>query len=131
IAAIILVLILFVIGYIIRKKYYKEIDRLESKKIELMERPVAEEMAKVKKLNMTGQTEEMFERWRHTWDEILTVHLPNIDEMLFYAEEYTDKYKFKQAKQTHERIESMLINIDEEIEVTLQELAELLDSEEK
>ncbi len=76
ISAILIILILFVVGYIIRKKYYKEVDQLDSQKLELMNRPVAEEMAKVKQLNMTGETEEMFERWRSTWDDILTVRLP-------------------------------------------------------
>ena len=96
-----------------------------------MHRPVAEEMAKVKRLNMTGQTEELFENWRKTWDNIVTVQLPDIDEMLFDAEEYTDKYRFKQAKNTHERIETILIQIEDQINVILDELAELLGSEEK
>lgn len=131
IIAIVIVLVLLVVGYIMRKKYYKEIDRLETAKLELMHRPVAEEMAKVKRLNMTGQTEELFENWRKTWDNIVTIQLPDIDEMLFDAEEYTDKYRFKQAKNTHERIETLLIQIEDQINVILDELAELLGSEEK
>ncbi|WP_233711111.1 septation ring formation regulator EzrA [Lederbergia citrisecunda] len=131
IASIILVLILFIVGYFMRKTYYKAIDRLESKKLELMNRPVMEEMAKVKKLNMTGQTEEMFERWRGMWDEIIAVELPNIDEMLFYAEEYSDKYRFKKAKEIHIKIEKMLEDIDDQINQILAELDELIGSEEK
>ncbi|MBS4202574.1 septation ring formation regulator EzrA [Lederbergia citrea] len=131
IAAIVIILILFVVGYIMRKKYYQEVDQLEKRKLELMNRPVVEEMAKVKQLNMTGQTEEMFERWRQTWDDIIAVQLPNIDEMLFYAEEYTDKYRFKQAKETHERIEDMLTKINDQIDLLLKELTELVGSEEK
>ncbi len=48
ISAIVLIIILFVVGYFIRKKYYKEMDRLEARKEELMNRPVAEELAKLK-----------------------------------------------------------------------------------
>ncbi len=48
ISAILIILVLFVVGYIIRKKYYKEVDQLDSQKLELMNRPIAEEMAKVK-----------------------------------------------------------------------------------
>ncbi|MCR2821864.1 septation ring formation regulator EzrA [Lederbergia panacisoli] len=131
IASIIIVLIFFVVGYIMRKKYYKDIDKLESRKMELMNRPVMEEMAKVKKLNMTGQTEEMFERWRGLWDDIIAVQLPNIDEMLFYAEEYSDKYRFNKAKETHIKIEKMLEDTEAQINLILEELAELIGSEEK
>ncbi|MCJ8009600.1 septation ring formation regulator EzrA [Lederbergia wuyishanensis] len=131
ITSIILVLILFIVGYFMRKKLYKEIDRLESRKLELMNRPVMEEMTKVKKLNMTGQTEEMFERWRGMWDEIIAVQLPNIDEMLFYAEEYSDKYRFNKAKETHLNIEKMLEDIEAQITQILDELEELTGSEEK
>ncbi|HEY4553055.1 MAG TPA: septation ring formation regulator EzrA [Bacillaceae bacterium] len=131
ISAIILVLILFVTGHIIRKKYYREIDRLETKKLELMNLPVAEEMAKVKSLNMTGQTERMFERWRQTWDDILAVQLPNIDEMLFDSEEYSDKYRFNKAKETNDEIEKTLGQIENRIQQIMDELKELVGSEEK
>ena len=48
IGAILIILIIFVSGYIIKKKFYKEIDRLESWKIEIMNRPVIDELGKVK-----------------------------------------------------------------------------------
>lgn len=64
------------------------------------ERPVLDEMSKVKQLNMTGQTEELFERWRQEWDELVTSKLPGIEDYLFDAEEYIDKYRFKKAKES-------------------------------
>src|SRR5690606_6756236 len=131
ISTIVLVLILFIVGYIIRKRFYKEVDKLESKKLDLMHRPVVEEMSKVKQLNMNGQTEKLFESWRQTWDEIIAVRLPNIDEMLFNAEEYTDRYRFKKAKETHQEIEKMINQIDNDITSILEELQELIGSEEK
>src|SRR3954453_9544590 len=84
----ILLLALFVVGYLIKKKYFKEMDRLEGWKIDLLNRPILDEMTKVKKLNMTGQTEELFENWRNQWDDIVTVKLPDLEEMLFDAEEF-------------------------------------------
>ncbi|MCM3455974.1 septation ring formation regulator EzrA [Heyndrickxia oleronia] len=130
IGAILIILIIFVSGYIIKKKFYKEIDRLESWKIEIMNRPVIDELGKVKQLNMTGETEEMFERWRKNWDDIVAVELPDIEDHLFDSEEFTDKYRFKLAKESNQKIEAILTNIDAKIDKILGELNELIGSEE-
>lgn len=131
IGGIVLVIVLFISGYILKKKYYKEVDRLETWKIDIMNRPVQEEMSKVKQLNMTGQTEELFERWREDWDDIQTVQLPNVEEYLFDAEEYIEKYRFRKAKEEFKSIESYLQGIEDNIQKLLNELNELVGSEEK
>ena len=38
--------------------------RLEKEKLQIQHKPIFEEMTKIKQLNMTGETEEKFERWR-------------------------------------------------------------------
>lgn len=128
---IILLLALFVLGYFIKKKYFKEMDRLEAWKIDLFNRPIMDEMSKVKKLNMTGQTEELFEGWRNQWDEIVTVKLPNLEEMLFDAEEYIDRYRFNKAKGIQQEINNKLQATETEINKIVEELHELVGSEEK
>lgn len=127
----ILLLALFLVGYIIKKKYFKEMDRLEAWKIDLFNRPVQDEMSKVKQLNMTGQTEELFERWRNQWDEVVTIKLPNLEEMLFDAEEYIDKYRFNKAKSVQQNIAAQLQETENQINSILEELHELVGSEEK
>ncbi|NRD76125.1 septation ring formation regulator EzrA [Bacillus sp. BRMEA1] len=127
----ILLLVLFVIGYVIKKKYFKEMDRLEAWKIDLFNRPIPDEMSKVKQLNMTGQTEELFEQWRNQWDDIITVKLPKFDVMLFEAEEYIDKYRFKKAKEVQTEIVHKLQETEAQIKNILDELHELVGSEEK
>lgn len=114
-----------------KKKYYKESDRLEKWKLDINTRPVIEEMQKVKQLNMNGQTEERFEKWRHDWDEIITVKLPDLEELLFDAEEFIDKYRFKKAKAVQMEIEKALTETEEKIKTILSELNELVGSEEK
>lgn len=131
IGAIVIVLILLIIGFITRKKYYKEIDKLEAWKIDIMNRPVVDELGKVKQLNMTGETEEMFERWRKAWDDIVAVELPDIEDYLFDSEEFTDKYRFKMAKESNMKIETILKNVEAKIENILGELHELIGSEEE
>lgn len=126
-----LVIALFIIGYFIKRKHFKEIDRLEAWKLNIMDRPVLAEMSRVKQLNMTGQTEEMFERWRSEWDEVVTVMLPDVEELLFDGEEYIDKYRFGKAKEVQRAIQAKLEETEEWIKRILSELNELVGSEEK
>jgi septation ring formation regulator len=118
-------------GYLIKKRYFKEMDRLEAWKIDLMNRPVLDEMSKVKLLNMTGQTEELFERWRNQWDDVVTVQLPELEEMLFDAEEYIDRYRFSKAKGVQQAINAKLQETEDQIKSIVEELHELVGSEEK
>ncbi|WP_462411302.1 septation ring formation regulator EzrA [Neobacillus sp. Marseille-QA0830] len=127
----ILVLAFFVVGYFIKKKYFKEMDRLEAWKIDLFNRPIQDEMSKVKQLNMTGQTEELFEKWRNQWDDVVTVKLPDLEELLFDAEEYIDHYRFKKAKGVQALISEKLQETENQVNGILEELYELVGSEEK
>jgi septation ring formation regulator len=131
IGGIVIAIALFLTGYLMKKKYYKEIDRLEGWKMDITDRPVLDEMSKVKQLNMTGQTEELFERWRNEWDDIVTGQLPGVEELLFDAEEYIDRYRFKKAKEVQQAIEENLAGIEDKIKGLLAEINELVGSEEK
>ncbi len=127
----ILLLAVIIVGYFIKKKYFKEMDRLEAWKIDLFNRPILDEMSKVKQLNMTGQTEELFERWRTEWDDVITVKLPELEDLLFDAEEHIDRYRFKKAKGVQQEIGLKLQETEDQIKNILEELRELVGSEEK
>ncbi|PAQ16575.1 septation ring formation regulator EzrA [Bacillaceae bacterium SAOS 7] len=131
IGGILLVAILLIIAYINRRKLFKQIDELEQKKIELMNRPVSDELTKVKQLNMTGQTEELFDRWRAMWDEVLAEELPNVDEKLFEAEEWLNKYRFGKAREINEEISYQLEQSEEKVNTIIAELKVLIGSEEQ
>lgn len=131
IGIIIVVALILIFGIYFRKKIYKEVDRLEAWKIDVMNRPVTDEISKVKELNMTGQTEQLFERWRRQWDEIVTLSLPNIEEYLFDAEELADKYRFSKSKAVLQKIENTLQETEDTIAKILEELKDLIGSEEK
>jgi septation ring formation regulator len=131
IIGIFVVIFIFLAGFFMKKKYFKEVDRLEAWKIDITSRPVLEELSKVKQLNMSGQTEESFERWRNEWDDIVTGSLPDLEDYLFDAEEYIDKYRFKKAKIVQQEITDKLTETEEKIKKLLAELNELVGSEEK
>jgi septation ring formation regulator len=130
IGGIAIIICIFLAGFFMKKKYYKEMDRLEAWKIEISTRPVLNEMQKVKQLNMNGQTEERFERWRGIWDEIQTVLLPDLEELWFDAEEHIDKCRFKKVKEVQASIAQELTNMAGKIDLLLSELQELIGSEE-
>lgn len=131
IPAVIILLVIAVFAFIIRRKHNSEIERLEHEKHQIQNKPILEEMTKVKQLNMNGQTEEMFERWRNTWTEVMDVHMPKIDVLLFDAEESIDKFIFPKASKIEKEIQTLISTCDEKMSGILKELEELIGSEEK
>ncbi|WP_019413905.1 septation ring formation regulator EzrA [Paenisporosarcina sp. TG20] len=131
IIAIIVLIVLLVLGYMVRRKHTNEIERLENEKHQIQNKPILEEMTKVKQLNMNGQTEEMFESWRNSWTQVMDVHMPKIDSLLFDAEDCIDKFRFKQAKAIEQEIQIRIKETDEQMSLILVELDRLIGSEEK
>ena len=129
---IVVLLAIFVISAaVIRKKIYKEVDRLEAWKIEIMNRPVSNEIAKIKTINMIGESEKKFEQWRNDWEQIVTVSLPNLEEKLFDAEEASDKYRFRKAKSILAAVRHELETIEQQLEQILTEVNQWVESDEK
>ncbi|MGD6961657.1 septation ring formation regulator EzrA [Fictibacillus phosphorivorans] len=128
--AIVTFLALILYGAMSRRRVYKEIDRLEAWKMQIMNRPLTEEISKVKGMAMIGETEEKFEMWRQEWDEMVTAQLPNLEEDLFDAEEYTDKYRFKKARSILAGVSQSLEKIEMRIKEITSEINELVTSEE-
>jgi septation ring formation regulator len=131
IIAIIVLAILTTIAFLFRRKHIQEIGRLEKEKLQIQHKPILEEMTKVKQLNMTGETEEKFERWRNEWSEVMDVHMPKIDSLLFDVEDMVDRFRFGKATGTEKEIQEKIRFCDQKMNVILQELNELVGSEEK
>jgi septation ring formation regulator len=131
IGGIIVIIALIILGLIMRKRVYDEVDRLESWKLDITNRNVSEELAKVKALNLSGETQEKFESWKERWDHIVTKELPDTEEALFDAEEGADRYRFKKARQHLQQVQDILTQVEEKIEVMFRELDHLLASEEE
>lgn len=131
IGIVLIVIVLFIYGSVMRKKIYDAVDQLEAWKISIMERDVAEQLSRIKSLNLLGETLNRFESWKERWDEIITTELYEIEEYLFDAESAADKYRFSQAKKIIHETESYLKTIEQDIDGILLELDELLQSEEK
>ena len=131
IIVVIVLLALFMVGLFIRRKHNVVIQRLEKEKMQIQHYPIFEELTKVKSLNMNGQTEEKFEHWRNIWMEVIDVHVIKIDSMLFDAEEYIDRFKFKKASNVEQAIEEYIAKCENSKNLIISELDELIGSEEK
>lgn len=128
----IILIILFIIGsYLIKRKYFSLVDYWEEKKIELMNRPVLDEVGKIKTLKMMGETEEYFERWRKEWDTIITERLPSVEEWLYDAEDYIDHFRFNKAKEVFAKIEKVIADSEQDIDEMIKKINQLIDSEAK
>lgn len=129
IGAILLILTLITVGLIFRKRVYDAVDRYESWKMDIINRNTASELARIKQLNLSGETKKKFESWKERWEHIVAKEMPDIEEYLFDAEDAADRYRFPSAKKSLKKIEQMLISIEDDIEEILQELDDLLKSE--
>ncbi len=130
IGIILLVIVLIIISLIMRKRIYDFVDRLESWKLDIMNRNVSAQLTKIKALNLSGETQDRFESWKERWERILSNELPDTEEYLFDAEEAADKFRFSTAKKILRKTEQALQTIEKDIERILTELDDLVESEE-
>lgn len=129
IIAILLLIVIFIVLYIKRNGHKNEIDRLEDMKIQVESKPVMEELERVNRLNMTGQTEELTARWRSMWTEVKEVHVPSINSKLMSADEASDKFQFGKARQLETDAANEIGKIEGQMKQILAELEDLVDSE--
>jgi len=128
---VILLLILAIVGFMMRRKHTTIIAKLENEKSQIQNNPINEEISKVKSLNMNGETEEMFERWRNSWDEVIDVHMTKVDSLLFDAEDQINRLRFNKATLIEREIEDYIKKCEQDKDKILEELNELIGSEEK
>lgn len=126
---IIVLIVIVAVVFVFRNKHKAEMNRLQQLRDELHKKRVQEELAKVKVLNMNGQTEELFESWKNSWNQINDHEFPKIDELLKEVNEKLSKFQFSRVTNAEQEIASRVQESNETIDRILEELEHLLASE--
>lgn len=128
---IVILLVIIIVLLQQQRKHRKIVEVLEQKRRDMQNRPINEELTKVKALNMNGQTEEMFDRWRGMNDDIKGEYVEKINGLLQKIEDSIRSFKFKKATILEEEIKSYLKTASQTQDNIVAELNELIGSEEK
>lgn len=126
---IVLAIILIVaisIAFGLRKKHYTYIDKAEERKVELMNSPVLEEVARIRSLNVVGEAEGALSGWKEKWEEVMSKTFPELEQTFFQCESMVEKFRFKKAGEFLDEINDKLDEIEEIFEGILEESGDLL-----
>lgn len=121
----------YVTSYFMKKKHYQTIHKLEQQKFELMDTPVTETIQSVESLSLTGQTDKNFEQWKDRWKQIELTAFPDIENLLFDAEQATDRLQLIKAGKAENKSNELIESTKKKIKEIQLALNELLKSEEK
>ncbi|WP_114570279.1 septation ring formation regulator EzrA [Exiguobacterium flavidum] len=122
IGVIVIVLLVMLMSMISRKTYYRRIDELDMRKQGVVSASVPQELQELKQLPMAGETETKFTAWHEAWEELLTVHVAQIDETLYRTEEGLDRYRFFAVKSDLDVTEQLIADLEGLISGMLREM---------
>ena len=131
VAIVLLVIVAYLVGVIVRKRNDSLIASLEERKQSLFALPVNEEIEAVKNLHLIGQSQTTFREWNQKWVDLSLNSFSDIENHIFEAEDLNDSFKFISAKHKIDNVESQLNLVEEDINAIREALAVLKEQEEK
>src|SRR5699024_7673169 len=116
IGVILVVVVLIIIVLLFRKRLYDQIDYYENWKIGVVGRNVAAKLTRVKSLKSEGEAKEKLDNWKKEWDHILMRDIANVEELLFDAEQASDRFRIGAARKYVTKLEESLVDIEKKID---------------
>lgn len=130
--AVILILIIF---SLIRKRqlslYRKELESLDKEKNEIESAPVISELAKLETIVKNEKIEEKYKEWYDKFENIKTIDIPKINDMIIDLDMYLDKKEFKNYNIHIAKTELEIYKVRTATDSLLDEIKEINLSEEK
>ena len=131
IAIVVILVVAYIAGLIVRKRNDNLLDALEGRKDDLFNLPVNEEVEAVKSLHLIGQSQVSFREWNQKWVDISLNSFADIENHIFEAEAFNNSFRFISAKNAIESIESQIDLIEEDIAAIRLGLKDLKEQEVK
>ena len=131
IAIVVILVVAYIAGLIVRKRNDNLLDALEGRKDDLFNLPVNEEVEAVKSLHLIGQSQVSFREWNQKWVDISLNSFADIEDHIFEAEAFNNSFRFISAKNAIESIESQIDLIEEDIAAIRLGLKDLKEQEVK
>lgn len=131
IAIVVILIVAYIAGLIVRKRNDNLLDALEGRKDDLFNLPVNEEVEAVKSLHLIGQSQVSFREWNQKWVDISLNSFADIENHIFEAEAFNNSFRFVSAKNAIESIESQIDLIEEDIAAIRLGLKDLKEQEVK
>ena len=131
IAIVVILVVAYIAGLIVRKRNDNLLDALEGRKDDLFNLPVNEEVEAVKSLHLIGQSQVSFREWNQKWVDISLNSFADIEDHIFEAEAFNNSFRFISAKNAIESIERQIDLIEEDIAAIRLGLKDLKEQEVK
>lgn len=131
IAILVVLLMIYIAGLIVRKHNDNYLKALEERKDELFNLPVSKEVEDVKNLHLIGQSQVNFREWNQKWVDLSLNSFADIENHIFEAEGFNNSFRFVSTKNMIASIESQLDLVEEDLAYIRKGLQELKEKEEK
>lgn len=125
-----IIMAIFIGFFIFKKQNYNNINELKERKKALLEGLPTQRLNEVKKMDISGKSEEYAQSLEDIWEQILSGRNITVENHLFQAEQTNERYRFKATRGYQQLAHEELEDIDEDLLKLSNSLEELINREE-
>ncbi|WP_159721985.1 septation ring formation regulator EzrA [Enterococcus sp. CSURQ0835] len=131
IGIIILAVVIFLVGRMLKKKNQERLQALEERKETFFAQPVLEELNDVRKMHLVGQSQNTFRDWNQRWKDVSTKAFAELESQIFEVESQNETFRFFKSKAVIEDAETTMTQMEDAASEIRSGLKELKETEER